>query len=115
MATSVNGSGWKWNAWAPPDPRRARLPGGIDEAGVTAMTRALVSDFVEAHDIVSPVLWYDTPMAFEISRRLPAHRIVYDCMDELSAFAGSPPCLVQKEQERRRHDATCEQMQELLA
>jgi UDP-galactopyranose mutase len=76
-----------------------RLPGGIDEAGVTAMTRALVSDFVEAHDIVAPVLWYYTPMALDISRQLPAQQIVYDCMDELSAFAGSPPCLVQKEQE----------------
>ena len=71
-----------------------RLPGGIDEAGVTAMTRALVSDFVEAHDIVSPVLWYYTPMALRLQPPAAGPAIVYDCMDELSAFHGAPPELV---------------------
>jgi UDP-galactopyranose mutase len=47
------------------------------------------------HDHVSPtpVHWYYTPMAREVSRELPAGPIVYDCMDELSAFSGAPPAM----------------------
>ncbi len=40
-----------------------------------------------------PMHWYYTPMAREFSRGLPAGPIVYDCMDELSAFAGAPPAM----------------------
>ena len=39
------------------------------------------------------LLWYYTPMAREFSRELEATAVVYDCMDELSAFAGAPPAL----------------------
>jgi UDP-galactopyranose mutase len=38
-------------------------------------------------------------MALEFSRDLPNAGIVFDCMDELSAFAGAPPALVALEQE----------------
>lgn len=38
------------------------------------------------------ILWYYTPMALEFSAHVNATR-VYDCMDELSMFAGAPPHL----------------------
>ena len=38
------------------------------------------------------VLWYYTPMALPFTRHLAPRAVVYDCMDELSAFAA-----------RRRH------------
>jgi glycosyltransferase involved in cell wall biosynthesis len=36
------------------------------------------------------VLWFYTPMALEFARHLRAKTVVYDCMDELSAFDGAP-------------------------
>jgi UDP-galactopyranose mutase len=38
----------------------------------------------------APVHWYYTPMAREFASSLRASAIVYDCMDELSEFAGAP-------------------------
>ena len=39
----------------------------------------------------SPVLWYYTPMALAFSISSSPALVVYDCMDELSAFDGAPP------------------------
>ena len=46
---------------------------------------------------VEPVLWYYTPMSLSFTDHLDAPLIVYDCMDELSAFHGAPPELVERE------------------
>jgi UDP-galactopyranose mutase len=43
--------------------------------------------------------WYYTPMALAFSDHLHAGVTVYDCMDELSAFIGAPPELVQREKD----------------
>jgi UDP-galactopyranose mutase len=43
------------------------------------------------------VLWYYTPMALQFSDHLRPLAIVYDCMDELSAFAGAPAELPEAE------------------
>ena len=51
---------------------------------------------IAASDIIS---WYYTPMSLPYSDHLRPRLTVYDCMDELSAFRGAPPSLV--EQERR--------------
>ncbi len=37
-----------------------------------------------------PLLWFYAPMMFPIARHLEAAAIVYDCMDELSAFRSAP-------------------------
>jgi UDP-galactopyranose mutase len=39
----------------------------------------------------APVVWLYTPMALELAEGIDARCIVYDCMDELSAFDGAPP------------------------
>ena len=55
-------------------------------------------DFVlSAHDITDFVAWYYTPMALDFTAHLRPIATVYDCMDELSAFAGAPPGLRDKE------------------
>ena len=46
-----------------------------------------------------PILWYYTPMALEWSRSVPAKATIFDCMDELSAFAHAPASLLSLEQE----------------
>ncbi len=45
------------------------------------------------------MLWYYTPMALPFSRDLRPRCVVYDCMDELSAFAGAPSGLAELEAE----------------
>ncbi len=41
--------------------------------------------------------WFYTPMAFPLAAGLSPRGIVYDCMDELSAFKNAPRQLVQRE------------------
>lgn len=53
----------------------------------------LLTQFFRDRVSATPVHWYYTPMAREFSRGLPAGPIVYDCMDELSAFSGAPPAM----------------------
>jgi glycosyltransferase involved in cell wall biosynthesis len=53
----------------------------------------LISDF----NIHNYILWYYFPMAISFSKHLKADLIVYDCMDELSAFKFAPPQLKQNE------------------
>lgn len=53
----------------------------------------------EVATITGPVIrWYYTPMMLPFSDHVPAACIVYDCMDELSAFKGAPPELLDREQ-----------------
>jgi glycosyltransferase involved in cell wall biosynthesis len=52
--------------------------------------RALLRDLFRREAVHAPVLWFYTPMAIPLARGLPASAVVYDCMDELSAFAGAP-------------------------
>src|SRR5215216_3609590 len=75
------------------------LPHGIDEASVLDAQRQLIDMLFAEQHIGSHVLWYYTPMALPFTRHLKPLAIVYDCMDELSAFAGAPPALQQREAE----------------
>lgn len=45
------------------------------------------------------VVWYYTPMAVAYTQGLRPQLIVYDCMDELSAFNGAPPAMTAREAE----------------
>jgi len=51
------------------------------------------------HRVRSYILWYYTPMAMAFSHHLDPLATVYDCMDELSAFAGAPPEMQAHEKE----------------
>jgi UDP-galactopyranose mutase len=75
------------------------LPAEPDRLRVTLSVRQLLCHLFASHDIRRAVFWYYTPMALEFSRDLPNAGIVFDCMDELSAFAGAPPALVALEGE----------------
>jgi hypothetical protein len=69
------------------------------EGEVPRQLRALLDDFREQEAIEEPVLWYYTPMALPFTRHIEAGATVYDCMDELSAFADAPPQLLRLEEE----------------
>lgn len=75
------------------------LPYGLRGAAIVRQQRDLLDAFVIEKGITEFVAWYYTPMAREFSRHLTPLLTVYDCMDELSAFAGAPPAMAPNEQE----------------
>jgi UDP-galactopyranose mutase len=75
------------------------LPHGLTPAGITNELRRLLHELRSTHNIDHPVLWYYTPMALDIARHIPASVVVFDCMDELSAFRGAPTELLTHEAE----------------
>jgi protoporphyrinogen oxidase/glycosyltransferase involved in cell wall biosynthesis len=50
-----------------------------------------------APDGEDPIVWFYTPMALPLLQQLHAGLVVYDCMDELSAFKNPPKQLLQRE------------------
>ena len=54
----------------------------------------LLKQLIELYDIKDYVAWYYAPMAISFTGNLTPILIVYDCMDELSAFKFAPPELV---------------------
>ena len=65
-----------------------QLPTGVSESENFSIQRDLLQKFMDENEISDPVLWYYTPMARNFTRDLDSSLIVYDCMDELSAFRG---------------------------
>jgi UDP-galactopyranose mutase len=69
-----------------------RLPAGLSPAQTTDALRVLVDELWTGRQIDRPLLWYYTPMALAFTDHLsPTAGIVYDCMDELSAFKDAAP------------------------
>jgi UDP-galactopyranose mutase len=75
------------------------LPRGLTAAATVQHQRDLLDAFLVEKGITNFLAWYYTPMAREFSRHLQPTLVVYDCMDELSAFAAAPPTMLQNEQE----------------
>lgn len=76
------------------------LPEGLcSEVARTAVLNDLIGRFFSEQGIRHYVSWYYTPMALEFTRNLKPLAIVYDCMDELSAFKGAPEALKFHERE----------------
>lgn len=66
---------------------------------VEGAVRALLDDLLEEEEVERYVLWYYTPMALGFTHHLSPEVVVYDCMDELSAFRFAPPLLKSRERE----------------
>lgn len=83
-----------------PDSGVVVLTPQLDEAdrGDSEAILARLLDEEVAGSQGSLVLWYYTPMMLPFSEHLAADCMVYDCMDELSAFRGAPPELLAREQ-----------------
>ncbi len=78
------------------------LPPGLREEERERIQHDMVSQLFAEHAIRDYVLWYYTPMALSFTQHLEPVAVLYDCMDELSAFAHAPPALRQKEAELLR-------------
>ena len=72
------------------------LTWGIDcDAG----QRTLLQEFISSVNLVRYVLWFYTPMALGFTQDCHPEVVVYDCMDELSAFLDAPPQLIARERQ----------------
>jgi UDP-galactopyranose mutase len=70
------------------------LPSGLAGSHARDATlRHLLDDFLARHKVGRFIAWYYTPMALAFTAHLAPDLVVYDCMDELSAFAQAPPTM----------------------
>jgi glycosyltransferase involved in cell wall biosynthesis len=73
------------------------LPEGVDSSTAINLQRNLLNQYLQQEKIDQFIAWYYTPMALAFSSHLSPLVTVYDCMDELSAFHGAPPELIEME------------------
>ncbi|CAN5658428.1 hypothetical protein BH11PSE8_BH11PSE8_24200 [soil metagenome] len=77
-------------------PRTGLVAHGFD-AGQATIIGPLLARFLASRGIVDPVAWFYTPMALPLLETLRPRAVVYDCIDELSAFCGAPADLARWE------------------
>jgi len=73
------------------------LPSDFSESKTQAALGELVDGMLSHWSIRDFVAWYYTPMALHFTSHLKPSLVVYDCMDELSAFSGAPPAIAKME------------------
>ncbi len=69
-----------------------------DMAAAEGTVAHLLAELLAERGSAGPVLWYWTPMALAWTHGIEPAAIVYDCMDELSLFAGAPAELLAREE-----------------
>jgi len=68
-------------------------------AGKRERMMRIIDSIIADHAIEKHLSWYYTPMFLEETRHLKPDLVIYDCMDELSAFKFAPPELIALEAE----------------
>lgn len=69
----------------------------------TKRLRTLMDVALCSVDLTTAILWYYNPMAYQFTNHLNAALIVYDCMDELSAFKFAPTDISIREEQLMRN------------
>lgn len=77
-------------------PRSPVKAAGFHDDQIAVMDR-LLHGYLDAQGLHPDVAWLYTPMALPLAHALGIDCLVYDCMDELSAFKGAPLQLRQRE------------------
>ena len=77
-------------------PHTSVAAGGFHEDQL-AVLPALLSNALKAEVLDDYCVWFYTPMALPLLHILKPRAVIYDCMDELSAFSGAPSQLGQRE------------------
>jgi UDP-galactopyranose mutase len=79
-------------------PRLRVTAPGFADAHLPALRR-LLAQLVAEEDLRDYVTWFYTPMALPLLADLAPRAVIYDCMDELSAFLHAPPQMREREAE----------------
>lgn len=72
---------------------------GLSEYEISLEKKQIFNELFSAKEITKFFSWYYTPMFLPSTRHLNPEFVVYDCMDELSAFKNAPQALKLLEQE----------------
>ena len=76
---------------------RPRVPHDLHGEAVEATLSRLLDQLLTLNQSGPPVLWFYTPQMYPIAQHVEAAAVVYDCMDELSAFRFAPEELRERE------------------
>ena len=76
---------------------RPHVPEGLSLRELDAVQQTLLDELFVQYEISDYLLWVYAPMATVYAEHLKPVATVYDCMDELSLFAGAPPELRERE------------------
>jgi UDP-galactopyranose mutase len=97
----TDGAAWLEVTQVAPNLRVCRPHTPVCAAGFTGgqlpILQGLLNDLIVWRQLTSPVAWFYTPMALPLLQSVDAGLVVYDCMDELSAFMNAPPELLELE------------------
>ncbi|MET0791369.1 MAG: glycosyltransferase family 1 protein [Polyangiaceae bacterium] len=72
---------------------------GTNPDQIESLQAEMLRRLIATEQIERFVLWFYTPMALPIAEGLSPLAVVYDCMDQLTAFRGAPPELVERERQ----------------
>jgi UDP-galactopyranose mutase len=76
---------------------RPVLPPGMAPEAALATQRALLEAALALRGTRPLIAWFYSPMFVPVAEGLAPSVVVYDCMDELSAFRGAPPQMLEME------------------
>jgi len=71
----------------------------MDDTASSKTIQHLLQRFFNYFEITQYIFWFYTPMALSVPNTFSPMLVIYDCMDELSAFKNAPADLQQKEKE----------------
>jgi glycosyltransferase involved in cell wall biosynthesis len=71
----------------------------IEGAAMNSELAPIVQQYMKKMGIEKPIVWMYSAMFSEAAQEFDCSLLVYDCMDELSAFRGAPVELIQKERD----------------
>jgi UDP-galactopyranose mutase len=76
-----------------------QLINGLSDHEVVSIQQQLLGELFGEHQIDNFIVWYYSPMFLPLGRFLEPTLVVFDCMDELSAFKFAPKELKENEAE----------------
>ncbi|MFI0847127.1 UDP-galactopyranose mutase [Mesorhizobium sp. IMUNJ 23232] len=82
---------------------RPRIPHAWQSERLQAALSRLLDQLLALTGAERPILWFYTPVMYPIAQHIDAAAVVYDCMDELSAFRFAPPDLRAREKLLMQH------------
>jgi glycosyltransferase involved in cell wall biosynthesis len=81
---------------------RPHFKPGLNAEEVNTLLKSIVDNFLDKEDLQEWIFWYYTPMALSFSSHLKPYTVIFDCMDELSAFDFAPKELLDLEKKLLR-------------
>jgi glycosyltransferase involved in cell wall biosynthesis len=76
---------------------RPVVPHGVEGDEADAIVATMLAEHAAAASIRNPIAWFWTPLSLPWAAGLASSVVVYDCMDDLTAFRNAPRLLRERE------------------